>query len=276
MASRLYGQTPSRLFEGAQVIRQVGDRKMGLRCPNVDLRRCHEWSEADIQEVKKQLHEHKGVLTFPNQSSDLSPQDHVNLARHFGQIEIHTVVKGIKGYPEVMQIEREPTAKVIFGEDFHSDHSFQAWPASYSFLRATDEMSPYGTNNTRFANTIDAFLDLSPEMQQRIMNLKVSHSATKAYGSEDSSDKGAHKGNSLFAMMETASMELTGAELLPDQHHPVVIAHTMLGEPALFISKTFTNGIVGMPPREGMELIMLLESHITQDKFCFEVAVRPV
>ena len=74
-----YGHNPSRLFEGSQVLKQVGDRKMGLSCPNVDLKKSAEWSEADVAEIKKQLHEHSGVLTFPNQSEDLSPQVRASL-----------------------------------------------------------------------------------------------------------------------------------------------------------------------------------------------------
>jgi taurine dioxygenase len=268
-----HGQTPSKLFEGAEVIKQVGDRKMGLRCPNVDLRKNLEWSAADIKEIKEKLHAHRGVLTFPNQSTDLSPQDHINFAEHFGETEIHSAVKGIEGYPEVMQIEREPTADIIFGEDFHSDHSFQTWPASYSFLRATNEMTPYGTNNTQFANTIDAYADMPPLMKSVLAELMVSHSATKAYGEKNQGETGGgHKDNSLYAMKQTKGMELTGNAPIPDQHHPVVISHPLHGEPALFISKTFTNGIVGMTHNEGMELIMLLEKHITQDKYLFEVA----
>ena len=270
-----YGQTPSRLFEGAQVVKEVGDRKMGLWCPNVDLQKTKHWSAADVSEIRKQLHDHRGVLTFPNQSSDLSPRDHMDFASHFGEMEIHNAVKGLPGYPEVMEIQREPTSKVIFGEDMHSDHSFQEWPASYSFLRATDEVSPYNTNNTQFANMIDAYSDLSPLMKDLVSKLKVSHSATKAYGDPEKDGKGSHKGNSLFAMKETKSMELTGNDSLPDQHHPVVIAHPVHGQPALFISKTFTNGIVGMTPREGMELIMLLERHCSQEKYLFEIAYEP-
>lgn len=269
-----HGQTPSRLFEGATPIRECPEsgRKMGLICPNVDLRMNQHWSEDDKREMQLQLHAHKGVLTFPNQSADLSPQDHVDFAKHFGEVEVHSAVKGIEGFPEVMEIQREPTSEVIFGEDFHSDHSFQTWPASYSFLRATDEVTPYGTNNTQFANTIDAYADLSPLMKDLLRNLWVSHSATKAYGEAEQGDKGGHKGNSLYAMRETKGMELTGKAPLPDEHQPVVLAHPATGEPALFISETFTNGIVGMTHREGMELIMLLQSHITQDKYLFEVA----
>ena len=90
----------------------------------------------------------------------------------------------------------QPTAKVIFGEDYHSDHSFQEFPASYSFLRATNEVSPYGTNNTQFANTIHAYEDLSPLMKELIDGLMVSHSATRAYGdADDDAGKGAHKVN---------------------------------------------------------------------------------
>ena len=269
--SNTHGQTPSRLFEGASVIKVSGERKMGLICPNVDLRKTPEWSAADVAEVRAQLHEHRGVLVFINQSADLSPQDHKNFAALFGELEVHTQVKGIPNHPEVTQIEREPNAKVIFGEDFHSDHSFQPQPASYSFLRMTDEVSPYGTNNTEFANTIDAYTDLSPAMKELVNNLWVSHSAGKAYGEASTSGKGGHKGNSLYAMKETNSMQLTNAPPIPDEHHPVVIAHPFKGEGALFISETFTNGVVGMTHREGMQLVELLQRHVTQEKYCFEV-----
>ena len=267
-----YGQTPSRLFEGALPIKVVGDRKLGLICPNVDLRKNQQWSAADVAEIKKQIQAHRGVLTFPNQSEDLSPRDHMNFASHFGSMEIHTAVKGLPGYPEVMQIEREPTAKVVFGEQFHSDHSFQRHPASFSFLRVTNEVSPYGTNNTQFTNTIDAYADLSPLMKSLLRGLWVSHSATKAYGESDQGDKGGHRGNSLYAMKETKNMELTNTPPIADQHHPVVIVHPETGKPALFISETFTNGIVGMTHTEGMELILMLQRHLTQDKYLFEVA----
>lgn len=43
-------------------------------------------------------------------------------------------------------------------------------------------MTPYGTNNTVFANTIDAYEDLSDTMKGIVNKLRVSHSATKAYG----------------------------------------------------------------------------------------------
>lgn len=271
-----YGQTPSRLFEGAEPIKVVetenGVRKMGLICPNVDLRKNQEWSAADVAEMKKQLHNHKGVLTFPNQSEELSPHDHVGFASHFGQTEIHTTVKGIPGYPDVMEIQREPTSVVIFGEDYHSDHSFQTHPASYSFLRATNEVTPYGTNNTEFSNTIDAYADLSPLMKKLVRDLWVSHSSTKAYGESNQGAKGGHKGNSLYAMKETKGMVLTNNPPIPDEHHPVVMVHPESGEPALFISETFTNGIVGMTHEEGMQLILLLQRHCTQDKYIFEVA----
>lgn len=73
-------------------------------------------------------------------------------------------------------------------------------------------------------------------------------------------------------MKETKSMELTGNKPIPDQWQPVVIAHPTYGQPALFISKTFTNGIVGMSEQEGMAFIMLLEAHITNEKYLFEIA----
>ena len=47
------------------------------------------------------------------------------------------VAKGLPGCPEILEIVRERGVSIIFGEEWHSDHSFQPLPASFSFLRAT-------------------------------------------------------------------------------------------------------------------------------------------
>mmetsp|Transcript_29628 Transcript_29628/g.38738 ORF Transcript_29628/g.38738 Transcript_29628/m.38738 type:complete len:401 (-) Transcript_29628:243-1445(-) len=263
-----HGHTPSRLFEGAKPIQG----KYGLRCPNVDLRKCKEWSKADIAAVLTVIQEAKGVLTFPNQSPDLSPDDQLYFASLFGEPETHTAAKGIPGYPQVLEIIREKDAQVVFGEDWHSDHSFQPWPASFSFLRATGTMTPVGTNNTQFAHCIEAWKDLSPTLKKICLDLKVSHSARKAYGTPD---QGGHKKNSLVAMQGTDGMKPADKPLLPDQFHPVVINIPETGEEALFVSTTFTNGIVGMTDEEGNAFIKMLQNLMTQEQYLFEVSHEP-
>jgi hypothetical protein len=47
-------------------------------------------------------------------------------------------------------------------------------------------------------------------MKRLVDNLVVSHSAKRAYGDADEdAEKGAHKGNSKFAMLETPGMEVS-------------------------------------------------------------------
>ena len=51
--------------------------------------------------------------------------------------------------------------------------------------------------------------------------------------------------------------------------------HAETGRDAIFISETFTNGIVGMTAREGLELTQLIQRHVTQECFRVEVAYEP-
>ena len=61
-------------------------------------------------------------------------------------------------------------------------------------------------------------------------------------------------------------------DIIPDVIHPVVVRHPETGRDAIFISETFTNGIVGMTRDEGRELTMLIQNHVTRPEFRVEVA----
>merc|ERR550514_2486865 len=61
-------------------------------------------------------------------------------------------------------------------------------------------------------------------------------------------------------------------EIIPDCIHPVVVRHPETGRDAVFISETFTNGIVGMTAREGLEMTRLIQNHVTQPQFRVQVA----
>jgi len=167
------------LLRGATVLNEKNG--FGLRIPSCDLRGAASWPEEAVSAVRAVIQDARGVLTFPNQR-DLTPTEHVALAARFGDVERHMVAKGLPGCPEILEIVRERGVSIIFGEEWHSDHSFQPLPASFSFLRATAEMTPVGTNNTEFAQTEAAWAALSPAMQALLLPLDAYHSAGKAYG----------------------------------------------------------------------------------------------
>ena len=261
------------LLDGATVLDETTG--WGLRVPNCDLTKAAQFTKDDVAAIKSVIQDVRGILTFPNQR-DLHPKDHVAFAAHFGVPEKHMVANGLPDHPEILEIVREKDAQIVFGEEWHSDHSFQPLPASYSFLRATAQVTPYGTNNTEFAHCEAAWDAYSDTMKQVLLPLDAYHSAGKAYG--DGAKYGKTTPNSREAMLETSSMTFAvekEEEIIPDCIHPVVVRHPETGRDAVFISETFTNGIVGMTPREGLEMTRLIQNHVTQPQFRVQVAYEP-
>ena len=79
----------------------------------------------------------------------------------------------------------------------------------------------------------------------------------------------------MAEMLETSSMTFLvekEEEIIPDCIHPAVVRHPETGRDAVFISETFTNGIVGMTAREGLEMTRLIQNHVTQPQFRVQVA----
>ena len=64
--------------------------------------------------------EHK-VVFFRNQ--DISSDEQMELARHFGPLEKHVYVKARKNYPEILRIIKAPDEKHQWGEGWHTDVS---------------------------------------------------------------------------------------------------------------------------------------------------------
>jgi dTDP-4-amino-4,6-dideoxygalactose transaminase/alpha-ketoglutarate-dependent taurine dioxygenase len=252
---------------------------LGAILPAVKIAECHDWTEEDVQVLRDTIIDADGVLAFPNQSEELTVADHVEFTRLFGEPETHAVALGMPGHPEVLEIVREKSATVIFGENWHSDHSFQTYPASYSFLRTTTETPPYGTNNTIFCNTIMAYEALSPSFKRLINGLQIYHSAGKAYnpGSEV---------NSLAAMKQTSSMQLNDEPMMDDVLQPLVTVHPDTGKPTWFCSPTFSGTADGSPALCGPDGVQMsheetdaimgyIYEHMTKPEFYASIPWHP-
>ena len=174
---------------------EIGNEDLGAELPNVDLRQ--EFTADEIETIQQASDDAGGILVFTNQDPSMTVHHHVAFARQIAAadntvIEPHAVTLGLPEAPEVLQIVREASAHVVFGENWHSDHSFMGLAASYSILRVAD-CPRFGVNDTLFSSTEDAFDALSQTMQNLILDLNAYHSANKAYGV-------GHPGNSLAAM----------------------------------------------------------------------------
>ena len=204
---------------------------LGAELPNVDL--TMDFTMDDIAAIHKASDDAGGILVFSNQRPEMTVQQHVQFARkmqaycdglgHGAGIELSVAKPAYPEAPEILEIVREPTAHVTFGENWHSDHSFHEYTCSFSILRGV--VTPrYGVNDTLFSSVADAFDALTPTMQNLLMDLKVYHSANRAYGI-------GHDGNSLAAMKRTNTMqlrddlEITAYDVL----HPMVVVHPTCG-----------------------------------------------
>jgi len=220
-----------------------------------------------------------GILVFTNQKPTMTVHDHVRFVRqmdaycsslgHGEGIELSVAKPAYPDAPEVLEIVREADAAVTFGENWHSDHSFHERTCSFSVLRGV-EVPTCGINDTLFSSTADAFDALSPTMQELLLDLRVYHSANRAYGS-------GHAGNSFAAMKKTKTMELRDdLEIVKhDVLHPLVVAHPTTGRKTLFASPTFSTRIDGMHDEESKAILKIVYEQIAKPEFCTRVSWRP-
>ena len=245
---------------------------LGAELPNVDVSRA--FSSDELETLKQACDDAGGILVLPNQRPTMTLHDHVRFARQLAAsdgttIEPHAVAAGHADAPQVLEIVRDRGAKVIFGENWHSDNSFLPRSSSYSILRGV-AVPRVGVNDTLFSSTEAAFDALSSSMQRQLLELNAYHSANRAYGR-------GHSGNSRAAMEDTSSMALNDAApvLATDVLQPVVTVHPRTGRRNLFVSPTFTSRIEGMRADESAALLAYLYAWIARPEFCTRVSWRP-
>ena len=88
---------------------------LGAEIHNVDLRNLDNQTTKDVRQA---LLDHK-VIFFRNQ--ELAPKDFLTFASRFGQPIEYPFVKGIDGYPEIIQVLKRENEKINFGGVWHCD-----------------------------------------------------------------------------------------------------------------------------------------------------------
>ena len=260
------------MLTGKEVVAE--NLNLGVELPNVDLRKASTFTVEDFEALKSISDAAGGIVVFSNQDPSLTVHDHVRFVQMLAEsdntcIEPHAISAGLAEAPEVLEIVREANAAVVFGENWHSDHSFHAETASYSVLRGV-VVPRLGVNDTLFSNTEDAYDALSPTMQNLLLDLSAYHSANRAYG-------GGHSGNSRAAMEKTATMRFRDEMpiLETDVLQPMVSVHPRTGRRSLFASPTFTTYVDGMAPAESAAILRFVYEWCARPEFCQRLSWRP-
>ena len=132
---------------------------LGAEIGGVDLSALPD--DATFDEIRQAFHEYL-VIFFRNQT--MTPEQHRDFGRRFGELDIHPFAAGLDDFPEVMPVIKEAGDNTSnFGGTWHTDVTFYEKPALGSILYALDV--PKSGGDTMFANMYMAYDALSDGMK---------------------------------------------------------------------------------------------------------------
>jgi taurine dioxygenase len=210
---------------------------LGAEISGIDLKDA---SLENFKNINKLLLEHK-VIFFRNQ--DITAEEQLTLAKHFGPLERHVYVKGRDKYPEIVRIIKKPNEKNQWGENWHSDVSYNIKPTKAVILRSI-KIPPVG-GDTMFANMELAWETLDENIKDEIKDKKAVHSSL----------------GGAFFTKEYEAMESNGNDKEYSNEHPIVRTHPETGKKILFVNWTYTKKIIGLKKNESDRILEKIFEH---------------
>lgn len=224
---------------------------LGAEVAGIDL--SEDLSDAEIGAIRGALIEHQ-VIFFRDQR--LTPEQHLAFGRRFGTLQVHDFVEAKEGYPEILEVRKEPEAKRNFGGGWHTDVSYLERPSLGSVLYAL-EVPDYG-GDTIFASQYLAYETLSDGMKTMLDGMTAIHSARRPYGIDAVNTDFARHSSMQYKFSETAHAEM---------EHPVVRTHVESGRKVLYVNRTFTIRFKDMTEEESAPLLNFLCDHAVRPEF---------
>jgi len=231
---------------------------LGAEIVGVDLSRDLE--PALVAALRQALLDHL-VIFFRDQ--DLSPERFLALARRFGEPVEYPFVRGIDGFPEIIQVAKLEHETVNFGGLWHTDTAYLECPPMGTMLLAR-EVPPVG-GDTLFANQYLAYETLSPGMRRLLDGLRAVQASGNAAVATTRQDRIRDSGRP--AEDEAARDYLA--------EHPVVRTHPETGRRALYVNGAHTRRFVDMTEAESQPLLDFLFQHQVRPEFTCRFAWSP-
>ena len=228
---------------------------LGAEISGVDLRQALTAERA--QEIRNIFLDHE-VIFLRNQP--LSAQQFMDFAHAMGEPVEYPFVKGLEGFPHIIEVKKLEHERVNFGGVWHSDTTYLPIPPMGSMLLAR-EIPPFG-GDTLFASQYAAYEALSDTMQRMLEGLQGVNSSAKADVSKTREDR----------------LKTDGKEAAPQSFtstHPVVRTHPETGRKALFVNVAHTAGIEGLTENESASLLNFLFQHQVKPEFTCRWAWAP-
>jgi taurine dioxygenase len=228
---------------------------LGAEIHGVDL--ANGLTESLAAQVRQVFLEHQ-VIFFRDQS--LAPEQFLRFAQAMGQPIEYPFVKGLAGYPVIIEVKKLEHERSNFGGIWHSDTTYLEQPPMGSMLLAR-EVPPHG-GDTLFASQYLAYETLSEGMRKLLAPLVAVNSSAKADVSKTREDRIASDGR---------------AEARKDyeSEHPVVRTHPETGRKALYVNVAHTVRFRGMSEEESAPLLQYLHQHQVKPEFTCRFSWQP-
>jgi taurine dioxygenase len=215
---------------------------LGAEILGVDLSR-----DVPAAAIREALLEHQ-VIFFRDQS--LTPAEFMAFARCMGNPVEYPFVKGIEGFPEVIEVKKLEHERHNFGGVWHSDTAYLDEPPMGSMLLAR-EIPPYG-GDTLFASQYLAYESLSEGMKRMLDGLVAVNASAKA---------------DVTKTREDRIKEQQGPSKSFEAKHPVVRTHPETGRKALYVNVAHTVRFKDMTEEESAPLLRFLFEHQVKPEF---------
>ena len=199
-------------------------------------------SKENYERINALLLEHK-VIFFRNQN--ITQEEQIALAENWGPLETHAYVKGVDKHPEIVRIVKTKDEKNQWGENWHTDVSYNVKPTKAVILKSI-KVPPVG-GDTCFSNMELAWETLDDKIKDKIKDKKAIHSSL---GAEFFIDN--YKGMSGHEIRNYNEYS---------NEHPIVRTHPETGKKILYVNWTYTKQIVGLEKKENDEILKEIFEH---------------
>jgi taurine dioxygenase len=200
------------------------------------------------------------VIFFKNQN--LTPDQFLQFSAAMGTPIEYPFVKGLEGFPHIIEVKKLEHEKNNFGGIWHSDTTYLEVPPMGTLLLSR-EIPPFG-GDTLFANQYLAYDSLSAVMKRVLEGLQGISSSAKADVSKTREDR-----------IKTDGKTRSNAPEKYEAHHPIVRTHPETGRKALYVNVAHTAGIAGMSAAESTPILEFLFQHQIKPEFTCRFVWEP-
>ena len=212
---------------------------------------------ATVAEIRRAFLENL-VIFFRDQA--LTLEQYMDFARTLGTPVEYPFVKGLPGFPHVIEVKKLEHETSNFGGIWHSDTAYLDEPPMGSMLIAR-EVPPYG-GDTLFANQYLAYESLSEGMKRLLAGLKAVNTSAKADVTRTREDR-----------IKTDGREEVRKDYAAE--HPLVRTHPDTGRKALYVNVAHTARFAGMTEEESVPLLDYLFQHQVRPEFTCRFSWQP-